>query len=139
MDDALTLTPRQFARALGAVILGGATGTLLRDLVLRFQGAPSASAAWVTHIPWILLLINAVGVYVGTALLIGPLRHHGPNHVVRLVLITGFLGGFTSYSSLFVALAAIWHGSVLASLVVGAGAILSGVGAAWLGLRRWPR
>ena len=138
MDDTLTLTPRQFVRALGAVSLGGAAGTLLRDLLLRFQTTPAASTAWATQIPWVLLLINAVGVYVGTALLFGPLRHHGPNNTVRLVLITGFLGGFTSYSSLFVALAAIWHGSALASLAVATGAILSGVAAAWLALRRRP-
>lgn len=139
MDDSLTLAPRSLARASGAVVVGGGVGTMLRDLALQLQSTPAAHANWLAHVPWILLAINAVGVYVGTVLLAGPLRHHGPNTLVRLLLITGFLGGFTSYSSLFVALAAIWHLSVLASVAVGSGAVVSGAAAAGLGLLRWPR
>ena len=139
MADFLTLSPRDLVRAIGAVVVGGGVGTFLRAVALRSQGAPAAHAAWTAQIPWVLLVINAAGVYAATVLLAGPLRHQDPNDVVRLLLITGFLGGLTSYSSLYVALAAIWHRSVLASLVVGAGALMSGVAAAWLGLRRRPR
>jgi fluoride ion exporter CrcB/FEX len=84
-------------------------------------------------------LINVAGVYLATRILVGPLRNHDPNDLTRLLVITGFLGGFTSYSSLFVSLAEIWHQSVPASLSVGILAVLSGVGAGWLGIRHGHR
>jgi len=49
---------------------------------------------------------------------------------MRLVLVTGFLGGLTSYSGLFVDLATIWHLTIGGCLLVAAGAILSGLFAA---------
>ena len=83
-----------------------------------------------------LLAINLVGVFMATKLLRGALRHHDPNNLNRLLLITGLFGGFTSYSSLFVDLSAIWHLSMAGSLLVAVSALLSGVLAAWLGLLR---
>lgn len=141
----ITLTPRQFAVALGAVAAGGGVGTLLRDLLTGLYAVPASSGwtayvphtpSWTTQIPWVLLTINLVGVFVATRLLRGPLRHHDPNDPVRLLVITGFLGGLTSYSGLFVALAALWHLSIAGSLLVATGAIVSGVLSAWLGLGR---
>ena len=135
MHAHITLSPRQMAIAVAAVALGGAAGTLMRALVLKLQPDP-ASMDWTAHIPWILLAVNMVGVYSATRLLRGPLRHHDPNDTTRLLVVTGLLGGFTSYSSLWVGLAAIWHLSVLGSLLVGAGALASGVLAAWAGLQK---
>ncbi len=136
MPAHVTLSPKQFAVALGAVLLGGAVGTLIRDLALKLQHIPtSTSASWSSQIPWVLLVINVVGVYVATRLLRTVLRAHDPNDPWRLLLITGLLGGFTSYSSLVVAWAAIWHRSVLLSMVIAVGSLASGAGAAWLGLR----
>jgi len=151
----ITLSPRQLFMAVAVVAGGGATGTLLRDLLLRLQSIPSVPANygwtayaplqsgqvspfarldWTYQVPWMLLAINAAGVFLATRLLRGPLRQHDPNNTMRLLLITGFFGGFTSYSSLYVALAAIWHLSILASILVALGAILSGAFAAWVGL-----
>ena len=124
--------------ALAAVAAGGAGGTLLRDVALSIQHTPalrSPHVAWPSQVPWVLLTINFVGVVLATSLLRGPLRQHDPNDLTRLLLITGFLGGFTSYSSLFTSLALIWHLSVVASLAVGFFAVGSGVVAAWLGLQ----
>jgi fluoride ion exporter CrcB/FEX len=154
----ITLTPRQLALAMASVAVGGAAGTLLRDLLERLQSIPPefpsgwsafaplsnwpnpyAAIDWTNQIPWILLAINVVGVYAATRLLRGPLHQRDPNNLTRLVLITGLLGGFTSYSSLFAALGAIWHLSIGGSILTGAGAILSGVIAAMLGLGRVRR
>ena len=149
-----TLSPRQLAFALMAVAAGGAYGTILRDLLLKidrpFTGwtgyAPlqasspwRAAQDWTHSIPWVLLVINVVGVYVATRLLRGPLRGHDPNDPVRLLVITGFLGGLTSYSGLFVDFDLLWHRSIAGCLLVAAMAILSGVLAAELGLKRWPK
>ncbi len=141
MPAHVTLSPRQLSRAMLAVAIGGALGTLARDLSLTLDPV-SHSRSWIAHVPWVLLVINIVGVFVATALLRGPLRHHDPNDTWRLVWVTGVLGGFTSYSSLFVALGEIWHLSVSAGIATGALAVASGVAAAALGLRvrvRLPR
>lgn len=138
MHPHTTLNVKQMARALGTVALGGAVGTVARDLLLKLQ--PSANNLnWVSRVPWVLLAINVVGVYVATKLLRGPLRHHDPNDLTRILLITGLLGGFTSYSSLFVDLARIWHLSMAGSICVAVMAVLSGAFAAWLGLGRRTR
>ncbi len=140
MPPHTTLTPRQLFLALAVVAAGGALGTLLRDLALRIDSTHwfeqlVGTSGWASRVPWILALVNVVGVYLATLALRGPLAHHDPNNLTRLVVITGFFGGFTSYSSLFVSLGAIWHVSVIGALVTALAAILSGVAAAWLGLK----
>ena len=139
------LSRRQFLLALIAVVAGGAVGTLLRDLLLRVQDAYVANGwtgyappqpSWTSEIPWMLLAINFVGVYFATLLLRGALRRRDPNDPTRLLVITGFFGGFTSYSGLFVAFAAIWHLSIGGSIFVAVGAVGSGIFAGWLGLGR---
>jgi CrcB protein len=141
------LSPRQFAFAIIAVTSGGAVGTLLRDVLLKLQSTPiprgvatytnvPAYGSWTSQIPWMLLVINFIGVYCATSLLRAPLRKRDPNDPTRLLVITGFFGGFTSYSGLFVALALIWHLSIGGSLFVAAGALGSGIFAGWLGLGR---
>jgi fluoride exporter len=159
MSSTISLSPRQMALAVALVAGGGAVGTLARDLALRLQSAatpiPRGTAtytganvatfvrvsrdAWPSHVPWVLLAINFVGVYGAVVLLRGILRHHDPNDPLRLLLVTGLLGGFTSYSSLYVSLGEIWHLSVLASVGVAGGAVASGLLAAWLGLRTMRR
>ena len=137
-----TLTPRQLTLAIVVVATGGALGTLLRDLALRINSTHwyislVGATGWASRVPWILGIINVVGVYFATAALRGPLVRHDPNHLTRLVVITGFFGGFTSYSSLYVSLGAIWHVSVPGALLAGLTAVLSGCAAAWLGARSW--
>ena len=156
MRATIILSPKQLWVAVGAVAAGGALGTLLRDLLTQLQSFPGppvtgsvayatvrtfppdpfAALDWTKQVPWALLIINVVGVFVATRLLSGPLRSRDPNDPVRLLVITGFLGGFTSYSGLFVALGAIGHLSLAASLLIGVGAVVSGVLAAVLGLWR---
>jgi CrcB protein len=129
----VTLSHKKLATAILVVACGGAVGTALRDFLLKLQPTTSGSD-WTSRVPWVLLAINVVGVYLATKLLRGVLRHHDPNNLMRLLLITGLFGGFTSYSSLFVAVAVIWHLSIAGSLFVAVMALVSGVFAAWLGL-----
>ena len=144
MAPPTTLTPRQLTLAVVVVAAGGALGTLLRALALdldsaRWYVALVGATGWASRVPWILAVINVVGVYFATHALRGPLVRHDPNHLTRLVVITGFFGGFTSYSSLYVALGAIWHVSVVGALLTAVAAVASGIGAAWLGARSWSR
>lgn len=156
----LSLRPAQFTRAVAGVFVGGAIGTLLRDLALKIDPVPVVSRAcrgvaplvsagspqscpegfapvwWLRDVPWTLLVINAVGVYLVTRLLRTRLRGHEPNDLTRLFVVTGFFGGFTSYSTLFFDLAAIWHVNALGSLLTAAAAVASGVLSAGVGLGR---
>lgn len=134
MRPSLTLSPRQLALAVLVVAAGGALGTLLRDLLVRLEPADAASSDWVTQIPWVLLAINTAGAYLATWLLRGPLRGHDPNDRWRLVVVTGFFGGLTSYSGLFVDVAGVWHRCPGGGLLVACGAVLAGAFAASLGL-----
>jgi fluoride ion exporter CrcB/FEX len=147
MRSPITLSPKQLGLAMLFVALGGAVGTLIRDLLLKINvsGIPRGSAVytsspdWTHQIPWALLAINAFGVFIATDLLRHRLHHHDPNDPMRLLLVTGFLGGLTSYSGLFVSLAEIWHLTIGGCLLVAAGALVSGLFAAALGLGRHRR
>lgn len=144
MASSTSLSTRQLALSVLVVAAGGGVGTLLRDLALRLDTTQwyrhvVGTSGWASRVPWTLALINVLGVYFATVALRGPLVRHDPNNLTRLVLITGFFGGLTSYSSLYVALGAIWHVSVPGALLTAATAVLSGVAAAWLGARSWSR
>lgn len=141
MPSHISLSPKQFLYALLFVAAGGAAGTLIRDLLLKLDPTKVlvhdgnyGSTSWIHAIPWMLLLINTVGVYVATDLLHRRLHHRDPNNPLRLLMITGFLGGLTSYSGLFVNLATLWHLSIGGCLLTAVAAILAGVFAGWLGL-----
>ena len=153
----LSLTPRQLLRAFVAVFIGGALGTFLRDLALKIDAVPKVSHVclgvayfsssgptlcpkgtapvwWFSDVPWTLLVINALGVFVVARLFRSSLRGRDANELTRLFVVTGFFGGFTSYSALFSDVAPIWHLSPIGAAIVVAAAMASGVGAAWLGL-----
>jgi fluoride ion exporter CrcB/FEX len=138
MPAHVTLRPRQFALAVAAAAAGGFVGTLLRAWLTGLEHLPNPNGpvTWPQEIPWALLAINFVGVYLATYLLRGPLRRRDPNELSRILVITGFFGGLTSYSGLFVDLAAIWHVCVGGCFAVLFGALVSGVLAGWLGLLR---
>lgn len=142
MHPHTTLTPRQLVVAVAVVAAGGAIGTLLRDLALRIDatnwyGEMIGTSGWASRVPWILAIINVLGVYFATLALKGPLAHHDANNLMRLVVITGFFGGFTSYSTLYAALGSIWHVSVPGAFLTAFLAVLSGVAAAWLATKKW--
>jgi len=116
MTQLTHIGPKRFFRAVALVGVSGGVGAVVRDLLLKFQ--PTANAYdWTSHIPWVLTAINLSGIFLVTRILIGPLRHHTFNSESRLFWVTGFFGGYTSYSSLFVTLGAIWHLSVPASIL----------------------
>jgi CrcB protein len=83
-------------RYLGLVALGGAIGTGVR-------AALAAALPSVGGISWTILGINVVGAFC-LGLLLESLAHAGPDlgrrRALRLIVGTGVLGGFTTYSTL---------------------------------------
>lgn len=86
---------RESAITLGLVGVGGATGTVLRYLLAIAIPTPNG-------IPIGILVINVVGAFL-LAAVISYLALRGTRDLreqrLRLLVATGFMGGFTTYSS----------------------------------------
>jgi CrcB protein len=100
------------------VFLGGGIGSLLRYLVGvaaagRF-GAFSPSAGW----PWGTFAVNLLGCFVmGLCFRLLPLPADGPP-TARLLLMTGVLGGFTTFSAFALDTALLWGRPDMTGLLV---------------------
>ena len=113
------------------VMLGGAVGTLAR------YGLGTAVGD-VAGLPLGIFLINVSGAFV-LGLLLEALALRGPDHgarrTMRLLLGTGVLGGFTTYSLLAADVAELLlHGNVLGGLGYGIATLVCGGVATWLGV-----
>ncbi|UFS60129.1 fluoride efflux transporter FluC [Subtercola endophyticus] len=113
------------------VFVGGTVGTALRfGLIEIFPGVGS--------LPVTVLLINVIGAF-ALGLLLDTLARRGPDRGrrqrVRLLIGTGVLGGFTTYSTLAVGTVVLLHSGLgfvavayaLGTLVVGALATFAGI------------
>lgn len=128
--------------SVGLVALGGALGTAAREGVSLALPAASAIGALIP-----VLVVNVTGAF-ALGLLLEVLLRHGPDHgrrrSLRLLVGIGFLGGYTTYSSLAVGAGRVIDagqpvlGLLYATLSVMAGAAgaFAGVGAAGA-LHRW--
>ncbi|TAL41043.1 MAG: CrcB family protein [Salinibacterium sp.] len=119
------------ARYLGVVALGGTIGTGCREL-LSLLYPP------VDGLPYTILAINVFGaLLLGT--LLGTLGHRGPDEgrrrIVRLLLGTGVMGGFTTYSSLATDSALLaGDDRFAAAALYSVGTVLIGALGTWMGI-----
>jgi CrcB protein len=77
-----------------SVALGGAAGALSRYAVTAALSGPTGRPG----MPWGVLLVNLTGC-LAAGLIGGALAARGGSDPLRLLLITGFLGSFTTYSA----------------------------------------
>jgi len=111
------------------VALGGGAGAVLRLLISTWLATPG-------RFPWATLFINIAGSF-GIGLLFG----YGQQQAWfeqwgRYLLMTGLLGGFTTFSAFSLeTVALIETGRLLAAAAYVAASVLACVLAAWLGLR----
>ncbi len=107
---------------LAAVFVGGALGTVARYL-LEAHHAVAAGG-----FPWVTLLVNLSGSF-AIGLLIPLTEHVAPQApVVRPLCIIGFLGGWTTYSTLAVDVTLLAkHGDVLTCLAYLAATVAGGL------------
>ena len=109
-------------RPLALVVLGGALGTLSRYGVAEAIPADGL-------FPLATFVVNVVGSFALGALLADVLRRRAQS--LRLLLGTGFLGGFTTYSSLAVETDTLLRGDHVAlGLVYAVGTMIAGIAAA---------
>jgi len=125
------LTPAPALRGdrlvLVGVAVGGVAGTAVRDALVGAYPATSAG------FPWLTFAINVAGA-AALGLLLSRLGTARGSHRIRALLGTGFLGGFTTFSTFAVETDLLVHDGragvaavyVVASLVVGTLAALTG-------------
>ncbi|WP_375406958.1 fluoride efflux transporter FluC [uncultured Amnibacterium sp.] len=115
---------------LGVVLVGGAVGTAAR-------AALSLVIPDVGGLPVAILVINVVGSFLLGVLLEALTRRGadvGRRRTVRLLLGTGFCGGFTTYSTLAVGAAELLRvGATGLGVAYAVGSVLLGALAAWVG------
>lgn len=127
--------PSRKLTAIGAVASGGALGAICRSLVEEWLGVQPGE--W----PWPIFIVNMVGCFM-VGVLIGRFTQQrdagrAQPDWVRPLLITGFLGGFTTFSTY------IWEvvtlsgefGEWALALAYLFGSVIAGVACVVLGLR----
>jgi CrcB protein len=119
-------------QAMLLVALGGAIGSVLRyetgAMVMRQAGSP--------QFPWGTFTVNVLGCL--TAGLLAGLgeRHAFLTAEMRLLLFTGFLGGFTTFSAFGVdTIALVQRGEWAIASVYVIASVLCGLAALWLALK----
>ena len=118
-------------QALTAILVGGGVGSVLRyavTVVLTQRFGPG--------FPWATFAINIAGsLIIGIVFELSQTRAFGVTPIVRIFLMTGVLGGFTTFSTFsldLVTLAA--ERATLLALVYGAGSVVAGFVAAYAGI-----
>ena len=125
---------------LGAILAGGAVGTIGRYLLESVF--PAAAGQW----PWATFTINVAGAFLLGVLLFALARRGadtGSRRLLRLMLGTGVLGAFTTYSTFAVEVHALFGGGhlgtgmgyALASVATG---VVAAAGVALLARRLVP-
>ena len=114
-----------------AVAVGGAVGALARYLLDRF-----IEAREVAVFPWSTFAINVSGCFiVGVVVAALVDRHHAPAWL-RLGLVMGVLGGYTTFSTFGQeTLDLIQEGQLPIALVYSTGSVALGVAAVFIGTR----
>lgn len=117
--------------SLGLAVIGGSLGTAAREAI----GLVVADRA---GIPVAILGINLLGAFC-LGLLLSGLSRLGPDaglrRTVRILVGTGFMGGFTTYSALATDTASLLgDGRIGAGLAYGLGTVVIGGLATWAGI-----
>jgi len=115
-----------------AVALGGAIGAAARYQVglLTVRWAAPGS-----QFPWGTLTVNIAGSFIMGALLGWFARGGGDSENLRVFIIAGILGGFTTFSAFSAELLTMLHrGQGLLALGYGTASIVAGVAACLIGL-----
>lgn len=109
--------------------LGGGTGAIVRYLV----GLLTTRLIPMSRLPWGTFIVNIIGCF-GIGLLYALVLKSNAHYPVKLLLITGFLGGFTTFSAFGnETFTFIRNGNIALGLGYALLSITLGLAAVWLG------
>lgn len=112
------------------VALGGAAGSML-----RYATGLGATRLLGPGFPWGTLIVNVAGSFVIGLFVEAIARRFGASEPARLLLVTGFLGGFTTFSSFSLdAAALIERGQAGLALLYMGGSVILSLAAVFAGL-----
>lgn len=112
------------------VALGGAIGASLRHLVNL------ASLRWLgPNFPWGTATVNIVGSFAMGLFIEILTRRLGGSQELRLLIATGLLGGFTTFSAFSLDIANLWErGAVSSAFLYATGSVVLSIAALFAGL-----
>ncbi|WP_084463620.1 fluoride efflux transporter FluC [Microtetraspora fusca] len=110
---------------LGAIAVGGGLGSVARFLVT------SAVPVGASGFPWGTLVINLSGSFALGALMVFILQVWPPSRYVRPFLGVGFLGGYTTFSTVAVEITRL---AAPTAAVYAAVSLVAGLAAVWCGM-----
>lgn len=111
---------------IAAIATGGALGA-----VLRYGVNVTALKLFGDGFPWGTLMVNVLGSF-AMGILIAVFAHYWqPSHAVKVFLVTGLLGAFTTFSAFSLDVSVLWErgavmpaaGYVMSSVVLSVGAL----------------
>lgn len=116
---------------LGLALIGGAFGTAAREAI-SWVSSPAGD------VPWAIFAINILGAFL-LGILLDSLVRMGPDdglrRRMRVLVGTGFMGGFTTYSALAADTASLLdEGHFGVGVAYGLGTVLIGGLATWAGI-----
>ena len=115
---------------LAAIGMGGAFGAISR------YGVNLAATHLIGHgFPWGTLTVNVAGSFV-MGIMIALFAHFWqPPEALRLFLVTGFLGGFTTFSTFSLDIVTLFErGEFVSALLYGSASVLLSIGALLTGM-----
>jgi fluoride exporter len=117
-------------RDIALVAAGGAVGS-----VLRYLATIAASGLFGVGFPYGTVLVNVTGSFAMGVLIEVIARRFEASEALRLLIATGVLGGYTTFSSFSLDTAALWErGQHLLAVVYVAASLGLGVAALFCGL-----
>lgn len=121
--------PHRQHAILASIALGGGLGSVTRYLVSEAVRAPAG------HFPWATFWINVSGSFALGLLMVLILDVWPPRRHLRPFLCTGFLGGFTTFSTFATETRAlVAHGSWPLAAAYVAASLAAGLAATWTGM-----
>jgi CrcB protein len=116
------------------VALGGALGSVARYGLSRLLNPALSLSSEVPAWPWGTCAANLLGSFL-IGVLFGWSQQRGMSPLLSAALLTGVLGGFTTFSSFSLETVALLHkGAVTQALLYTLGSVVLGVAAAGLGV-----
>lgn len=115
---------------LTAIAGGGALGA-----VARYSVTTGAAQIWGMNFPYGTLIVNILGSFVIGAL-VGLFAHaFSPSDALKLFLVTGFLGAFTTFSAFSLDInALIARGEIASAGIYAAGSVIFSIVAVFIGM-----